>query len=113
MECLQALDRDRPAQVEEVLARADIARSVPLSRRDMCQGMLDGDAFAERDAPRRRGLEPAKPLLKRLIVGHAHQPPSASLALDAVRPEGAGGTRLGIELHRVAGLVGLLLARRT
>src|SRR5881396_62079 len=54
MQRLQILDGARTAEVEGVLANADVARVVPLSLRNMCELVFDHGALPQHRASRGR-----------------------------------------------------------
>ena len=70
MGLFEVLDGRRAAQVEEVLAHADVPSTVPFTSRDVSQRMLDGDALAEHGAPRRGLLQLAELVLLRVKPGN-------------------------------------------
>jgi hypothetical protein len=74
MECLQVLNGTRAAEVEDVLAEADVSRMVPLPLRDMCELVLNHRALPQR-RPSCGGLKLlAQTVLQRLIFSDGHGP---------------------------------------
>src|ERR687892_2390000 len=69
MQGLQILDRARTAEVEGVLANADVARVGALSLRNMRELMFNRRAFPQRRASRGRLDLFAQSVLQRLILG--------------------------------------------
>src|SRR6266496_1638163 len=69
MQRLQILDGARTAEVEGVLANADVARVVPLSLRNMCELVFDHGALPQHRASRGRLDLFAEAVLQRLVLG--------------------------------------------
>src|SRR5436189_3656304 len=83
MQRLQILDGARTAEVEGVLANADVARVVPLSLRNMCELVFDHCALPQRRASTGRLDLFAEAVLQRLGLGDGDG--------AAVREFGGGG----------------------
>src|SRR4051812_32223002 len=96
---LEILDRGGTAQIEQVLAGADVAGTVPFAGGDVSQRVLDGDASAEVAAAGRGALQFAELLLQGLVLGDRHTAALAGRRLGATRAETTGAARLGIEVH--------------
>src|SRR5207249_2870988 len=69
MQRLQILDGARTAEVEGVLANADVARVGPLSLRNMCELVFDYGALPQRRASRGRLDLFAEAVLQLLVLG--------------------------------------------
>src|ERR1700679_4144443 len=113
MHSFEILDRGGAPQVEQVLARADVASPASLAGSDMSQSMLDSDAGAEGGAPGRGVLKLAELPLELLVSGDRHAPALAGGSLRAARTKRAGAAYLGVEVDGLAGLERLHLARGT
>src|SRR6185437_386759 len=110
MRSLQVLDSGGAAQIEQVLAHAEVARAASLAGGEVRQRVLDRDPGTELCAPRRCGLQLSELLLLRLVLGDRDATALASRCLCAVRATTAGTADLGIEVNRLAGFEGLHLA---
>src|SRR5512132_2969090 len=104
MGLFEVLDGRRAAQVEEVLAHADVPSTVLFTSRDVSQRMLHGDALAEHGAPRRGLLQLAELVLLRLVPGDRNATSFAAGRLRAVGTKRAGPAYLWIEVDGLAGL---------
>ena len=98
MQCLQVLDRARTAEVEGILADADIARVVALSLGDMRELVLDRRAFPQRRAPRRRLDLFAESMLQLFILGDGDGAAIPEFSGGALTSQRAAIADIGIEL---------------
>src|SRR5262249_13753067 len=92
------LDSARTAEIERVLADADIARTVPLPLRDMRELVFDGGALPQGCASGRRLDLLAQPLLQLLVFCNRHGAAVAEFSGRAVAAQGAVVAHVGIKL---------------
>jgi hypothetical protein len=99
---VEVVDDGDAAQVEQVLAGAQVAGAAALSVPDVRQGVLDLDAFAQLRAPVRGVLAATQFGQQRLVGMDGHAAPVA--AGGAPGPQRARGAGAGGEAHGPAGL---------
>src|SRR5688500_3318573 len=112
MEGLQILDRARAAEIEGVLANAEVARGVALALRNVGEFVLDPRAFAQGRASSGRLDLLAESLLQRLVLRDGDGTPVAELGRRALRPQSAAVADVRIELDDGAERNALHLSRR-
>src|ERR1700683_4839295 len=103
MNGFEVLERGDAAQVKRVLAYAEVAGPWPLTARDVCESVLDGDTLAEPVATARCSDETPKPLLESFVRRDADLA-STVFGFGALRSHGAPTTRRAIEANRRAEL---------
>ena len=82
MNSLEVLYRRSPAEIEDVLAHADIARASALASRDVSEAMFDADTLTQPRAALAGGLKHSELFLQPLISRDAD---SSSFAVRRVR----------------------------
>src|SRR5690606_11488217 len=102
VDVLQILDGGSTPEVEDVLAHAPVARSIPLSLRNVRELVFDHGALAEFRAPRASSNELAQPVLDLLVVGDRDGPPAAFLRACALGTLWTAVTDLRVELDHGA-----------
>src|SRR6516165_2789149 len=113
MKRFQVLDGARTAEIERILADADIARAVALPLRDMRELVLDGSALPQRCASGRRLDLLAQPLLQVFVFGNRHRAAVAEFGGRAAAAQRAVVAHVGIELDDRADGERLHLPMRT
>ena len=96
MRRFEILKRGSSTQVEGVLADAAIARTGPLTARDVREAVLDGHSLSQSLPPPWRSDEMAKPLLECLVRSDANLTTSVR-CLRAFRSGGASAARPSVE----------------
>src|SRR5512134_2545322 len=107
MERFQVLDRARAAEVEGVLADADVPRVVTLALRNMRECVLDARALPKGGTSRRRLDLLAQALLQRLVLGDRDGAAVAAFSGGALTTQRAAIAEVGIELDGRAECDGL------
>src|SRR5438034_9363100 len=113
MQRLQILDGARTAEVEGVLANADVASVVPLSLRNVCELVFDYCALPQRRASRGRLDLFAEAVLQRLVLGDRDGAAVPEFGGGALIAQRAAIAAVGVELDNRADREALHLSTRT
>src|SRR5438093_9776242 len=113
MQRLQILDGARTAEVEGVLANADVASVVPLSLRNVCELVFDYCALPQRRASRRRLDLFAETVLQLLVLGDRDGAAVPEFGGGAMIAQRAAIADVGVELDSRAEREALHLPART